>query len=196
MPPSPSHTFVRMPRIAILSTSVRTGRASHRVALHLERSIREAGHEADLIDLDELAFPLFSERLKFQEDPAPATVAFAERIRQSDAVVFVTPEYNGSIPASVKNVVDLLVDEWRRKPVGIAAVSSGAFGGTQALMVLLTTLWKIKAWVSNTPLNVPKVKDQFNEEGVPADPDAWAKRTKGFLDDLLWCVEAVRRMAS
>ena len=45
-------------------------------------------------------------------------------------------------------------------------------------------------------LNVPKVKDQFNEEGVPADPDAWAKRAKGFLDDLLWCVEAVRRMAS
>ena len=128
--------------IAIISASVREGRRSHRVALHLERSVTTSGNTADLLDLKAFG-------LKFQKDPAPATLDFAERIRKADGVIIVTPEYNGGYPASMKNVVDLLNTEWKRKPVAICTVSDGSFGGTQVLTSLLFSLWKIKAWVAN-----------------------------------------------
>lgn len=189
--------FQNMSHIVILSTSVRDGRMSHRVALHLQRSLSATeGHTIDLLDLDELQFPIFQERLKFMKDPAPEVTAFAERIRKADGLIIVTPEYNGSFPASLKNVIDLLTEDWRKKPIGLCTVSSGGFGGSQCLVSLLFTLWKIRAWVVPGPLQVPTVKDNFQEDGTPNDQEAWARRTTAFLDELEWAMKATKRMES
>lgn len=179
--------------IVIISASVREGRGSHRAALYLHRSIVAMGHQTALLDLLEYDFPLFHERLRNQKDPAPRTIEFAERVRKADGVIIVTPEYNGGFPASVKNIVDLLVDEWRRKPVAICTASDGSFGGTQAITSLLFTLWKIKAWVV-AHLPVPKVQEAFDAEGNAADAESWARRSKVFLSELGWAMEARRRM--
>lgn len=185
-----------MSHIAILSSSVRDGRASQRVALHLQHHIGHEGqHTADLIDLLEHDFPIFHERLKFQKAPAPAVVAFAERIRKADGVIMVVPEYNGGMPASLKNVIDLLTEDWKKKPIALVPVSGGPFGGAQVTTQLLFNLWKIRAWVVPGPMQVPTVKDNFSEDGTPADAEAWARRTKALLDELEWAMEATRRMA-
>jgi NAD(P)H-dependent FMN reductase len=181
-------------RIAIISGSVRSGRQSHRIALHLQRTAQSEGHEADLLDLAEYAFPLFSERLRFQDPPHAGAVDFAHRVKQADGVILVSPEYNGGFPASVKNIVDLLTDEWKRRPVAICTVSDGPFGGSQSITSLLFALWKIKAWVVNAHLPVPKVSAAFDENGIPVDPEAWAKRTSAFLAELAWAMEARKRM--
>jgi NAD(P)H-dependent FMN reductase len=181
--------------IALLSTSVRDGRMSHRVALHLQRSITAEGrHTVDLIDLLDHDFPVFHERLKFMAAPAPEVVSFAERIRKAEGVIIVTPEYNGSYPASLKNIIDLLTEDWKKKPIAISSVSGGAFGGSQVLNQLLFTLWKIRAWVVPGAMQVPTVKENFNEDGSPADAEAWARRTKAFLEELEWAMEAKHRM--
>lgn len=181
--------------IAILSASVRNGRLSHRVALHLQQYIVSTGaHTVDLLDLMEHEFPLFHERLSLQAAPAPNVVAFAERIRKADGVIVVAPEYNGSFPASLKNVIDLLTEDWRRKPIALVPVSSGAFGGTQLTTQLLFTLWKIRAWVVPGAMQVPGVKDQFQEDGTAHDAEAWQKRCKTLVDELTWAMEAKRRM--
>lgn len=126
-----------MKKIAIISSSIRRGRKSHRVALWFRQYL--VGNnlaEAEILDLAEYNFPLFEERLKLQEDPLPQAVEFAGRISSADGVIIVTPEYNGGYPASLKNAVDLLTDEWRRKPVAISTVSDGPFGGTQVITSL------------------------------------------------------------
>ncbi|MBK8500376.1 MAG: NAD(P)H-dependent oxidoreductase [Flavobacteriales bacterium] len=179
--------------IAIISGSVREGRKSHRVALHLQAASTASGSTAEILDLKGYSFPLFTERLKNQRPPASDTLDFADRVRKADGVIIVTPEYNGGFPASVKNILDLLVDEWRRKPVAICTASDGSFGGTQAITSLLFGLWKIKAWVV-AHMPVPKVAESFSEEGVPVDTEGWNKRTKALLDELGWAVEARRRM--
>lgn len=179
--------------IAIISASVREGRRSHRVALYLHRTITASGGTAEILDLKAYDFPLFTERLRYQKDPAPGTLDFAERVRKADGVIIVTPEYNGGYPASTKNAVDLLTDEWRRKPVAISTVSDGSFGGTQVITSLLFSLWKIKAWVV-AHMPVPKVGEAFDEEGRPQDADGWARRSKALLDELGWAMEARRRM--
>src|SRR4051812_8973339 len=135
-----------MLNIAIISGSVREGRKSHHVALYFEKYIREhqlAG--TDLIDLKEFNFPIFEERLMYQKDPSEKAKLFSEKIKAADAVIMVFPEYNGGYSASIKNAVDLLVKEWYHKPVGLVSVSSGGFGGVNALALLESVLQKIKA---------------------------------------------------
>ena len=189
--------LVTMPTIAIISSSVRTGRASHRVALYFKNYL-ETNNPAtvELLDLNEYQFPVFDERLKFQKDPSKQILDFAEKIKLADGVLIVTPEYNGGYPASLKNVVDLLYDEWYRKPVAIATVSNGIFGGTQVITSLQFSLWKIKAWTVPAMFPVPKVQDAFDEDGNPADKAATDKRAAGFINELLWCMEAKSKMTT
>jgi len=184
-----------MPTIAIISSSVRTGRASHRVALYFKNYLQTNNlASVELLDLNEYQFPVFDERLRYQKDPSPAMLDFAGHIKNADGVIIVTPEYNGGYPASLKNIVDLLYDEWHRKPVAIATVSSGAFGGSQVITSLQFSLWKIRAWTVPAMFPVPKVQDAFDENGVPADQAGTDKRAAGFINELLWCVEAKSKM--
>lgn len=179
--------------IVVISGSVRDGRRSHRVAVHLHQAAVSAGHSAELLDLKAYGFPLFRERLREQREPLPEAVDFADRVAKADGVVVVTPEYNGGFPASVKNAVDLMVDEWRRKPVAICTVSNGSFGGNQAITALVFTLWKMKAWVV-AHMPVPRVQESFDEAGTPVDADGWAKRSGQLIQELSWAMEARRRM--
>lgn len=184
-----------MPHIAIISASVRLGRVSHRVARYFEQYI--TAHQlgtSEILDLQEYNFPIFEERLHMQANPAPKTLEFAEKIKHADGVIIVTPEYNGGYPASLKNVVDLLYPEWRRKPVAISSVSDGVFGGTQMIISLQFSLWKIRAWTVPAMFPVPKAQDSFAENGQAMHPEETDKRAAGFLDELLWCVAAKQGM--
>ncbi len=176
-----------MAKIVIISSSVRTGRKSHRVALFLKTFIESNNSgEAVIADLKEYNFPIFAERLKFQENPGSNVLGFAEMVRDADGVIIVTPEYNGGYPASLKNVVDLLSDEWYHKPVAISTVSTGAFGGSQVITSLQFSLWKIKARVINAMFPVPDINTAFDEQGVPSDQEAVTKRAHAFIKELLW----------
>jgi len=182
-------------KLMIITASVRTGRSSDRVALFFKNFITEKKiGSVEILDLQEYQFPIFNERLKFQKDPSPKAVEFAEKIRTCDGVIIVTPEYNGGYPASLKNVVDLLNDEWKRKPVSIVTVSSGAFGGMQVITSLQYSLWKLRAWTVPALFPVAKVNESFDEKGIPADKEATEKRAAAFLNELSWCMEAKRKM--
>ena len=184
-----------MPHITIISSSVRIGRNSHRVALFFKKYLEENNlATVEILDLTAYQFPVFNERLRLQVNPAANVLEFANKIRSADGVLIVTPEYNGGYPASLKNVVDLLYDEWRRKPVAISTVSDGIFGGTQVITSLQFSLWKIRAWNVPAMFPVPKVKEAFDENGVPADKAGTEKRAGAFLDEMLWCIEATLRM--
>jgi NAD(P)H-dependent FMN reductase len=182
-------------KIAIISASVRIGRKSHRVALFLKNYI-EANSMAtvDVLDLNEYKFPIFQERLRNIKDPTTPMLEFADKIRNADGVIIVTPEYNGGYPASLKNAIDLLYAEWRRKPVALATVSAGHFGGAQATTSLVFGLWKIGVWMVPVSFPAPKVQEQYDVNGVPLDKEAAEKRAKPFIDELLWSMEAKTRM--
>lgn len=185
-----------MPHIAIISASVRTGRHSHRVAMYFKKFVEENKlGTTEILDLNEYQFPLFNERLKYQPNPSPAVLDFATKIKSADGVIIVTPEYNGGYPAAIKNVVDLLYDEWFKKPVAITTVSDGVFGGTQVITSLQFSLWKIRAWTVPAMFPVPKVEEMFDPNGNATDKVRTDKRATIFVNELLWCIEAKKRMA-
>jgi NAD(P)H-dependent FMN reductase len=184
-----------MPQIAIISPSVRKGRNSHRIALYFSNLIKEKNlAETEILDLLQYNFPLFNERLKYQESPSDESVEFAGKIRSADGVIIITPEYNGGYPASLKNVIDLLTDEWRKKPVAFVTVSDGNFAGTQVITSLQFSLWKLGALTVPATMRLPNINTTFNEHGVPADKPGTDKRAMAFVNELLWYIKAEKQM--
>lgn len=183
-------------RISIISASVRKGRYSHRVALFFKNFIEENNIAfPEIIDLADYNFPVFDERLSYQKTPSGSMLEVSERIKNSDGIIIVTPEYNGGYPASLKNLIDLLYAEWYRKPVAISTVSDGPFGGMQVIISLQYTLWKIKAWTVPALFPVPEVDKNFNHDGEPFNSAKIKKRASVFIKELMWCIEAGKRMA-
>lgn len=183
-----------MPHIAIISASIRAGRASHRVALFFKSFLEDHKFSTtEILDLNVYQFPVFNERLKYQATPTAAVLDFANRIKNADGVIIVTPEYNGGYPASLKNVTDLLYEEWYRKPIAISTVSDGGFGGTQVITSLQFTLWKMRAWTVPAMFPVPFCTKAFDEHGRLMEATL-EKRAANFVKELLWCIQAVEKM--
>src|SRR5258708_22665037 len=85
----------------------------------------------DIIEVGQL--PFYNEDLETAAPPAPWT-AFRQRVKAADAVLFVTPEYNRSVPAALKNALDVSsrpygISVWDRKPAAIVSGSPGASSG-------------------------------------------------------------------
>ena len=180
-----------MSQITIISSSIRTGRKSDRVALYFQNYLTENKiATSEVLDLKKYNFPLFEAPLKYQKTPSEKTLEFAEIIKKSEGVILVAPEYNGGFPASLKNVIDLLYEEWRHKPIGIVTVSSGPFAATQALISLQFILWKIKAWTITEMFSVPYVETSYDENGTPSNKEESDKLASVFIKELLWCIKA------
>jgi NAD(P)H-dependent FMN reductase len=185
-----------MSHISIISSSVRNGRKSQSIALYFKKYLE--GNRlatADILDLKKYSFPLFEDTLKAQENPSAAVLDFVGKIKASDGIIMVTPEYNGGYPASLKNVIDLLYEEWHRKPISICTVSAGAFGGTQALVALQFTLWKIGAWTVTNMFCVSNVAKTFDDMGNPADKLATDKLAGAYVKELLESISANKQAA-
>lgn len=126
-------TSTERPLIKIIIGSVRPVRVGDQLAAVLAPVLAEAsGSKVEIIDLAELALPMLDEPLmpamgNYQK---PHTIAWSEMVKESDAVVFLTPQYNGGYPAALKNAVDYLYHEWSAKPALI--VSYGGHGGSQS----------------------------------------------------------------
>src|SRR6202162_4040280 len=94
-------------------------------------SVAPSSMKLDITEIGQL--PLYNEDLETDPPPAPWT-AFRQRIKAADAVLFVTPEYNRSVPAVLKNALDVGSrpygsSVWDRKPGAIVSGSPGAIGG-------------------------------------------------------------------
>jgi NAD(P)H-dependent FMN reductase len=123
-----------MIRVAIVVGSTRPGRNGEAVAHWVHGLAQLRGDaEYELLDLNDYPMPLLDE-------PIPASVgryskdhtkAWAKKIATFDAFVFVTPEYNHSVTAALKNAIDYLYAEWNNKVAGF--VSYGSSGGVRAV---------------------------------------------------------------
>jgi chromate reductase len=94
------------------------------------RAMEPPSIKLEIVGIGDL--PLFNQDL--EATPPPASAAFKERIRKADAVLFVTPEYNRSVPGALKNAIDVGSrpkgqSAWDGKPCAVVSVSPGAIGG-------------------------------------------------------------------
>lgn len=116
--------------IAVLVGSLRKESINRKVALALAE-LAPANLTLNIVEIGDL--PLYNEDIDGASPPA-AYSTFRQQVRSSDAVLFVTPEYNRSVPAPLKNAIDVGSrpygqSAWSGKPGAIISVSPGAIGG-------------------------------------------------------------------
>lgn len=183
-----------MYHISIISSSIRIGRKSHNVALYFQHYLKENKlATVEILDLAAYDFPLFKAPLKYQKTPIESLIKFKNKIDASDGVLIVAPEYNGSFPASLKNVIDALYEEWHRKPIAFSTVSSGDFGGLQALMQLQFIFWKVRAWTFTANFPVSRVQEKFDDFGVATNLQETEEFAKNFIDEFFNCIESSKK---
>ena len=178
-----------MLKIPVILGSVRRGRQSGRVARFACGRLRRTGAEAPLLDLAEIGLPVMEERLSKRDDPPPGLVEFAGAVAEADAVVVVSPEYNGAVPGALKNALDYLHGEWERKPVGIVTTSAGGFGGVHAQSQLQLLFLRLKA-LPVAVMPVSRVSQSFGEDGEPAEAHYETSFAR-FGDALAWHARAI-----
>lgn len=177
--------------IPVILGSSRRGRQSPRAARFIESHLRRLPQvDTEIVDLAEYDLPMLEERIRVRDDAPAAALEFAGRLSRADALVIVSPEYNGGYPAVLKNALDYVLPELKRKPVAIVTVSGGNFGGIEALQQLRLVLLKMGALPLPMSFPVTRVQETFDEEGRSADA-AWDKRAGAFLGELLWLTEAL-----
>jgi chromate reductase len=170
-------------KILAISGSLRSG--SHNGAL-LRAAAEEAPRDVDIELWDGLKeIPPFDQDDEF--DPPLTVEAFREKVRDADAVVFATPEYNSSIPGALKNALD-----WASRPLGESALtglpvavigaSTGRFGAVWAQAELRKVLAASGARVVDGELAVGQADKQIGPAGL-ADREA-AERLRSMLDVL------------
>ena len=118
--------------VAVIVGSLRKG-SFNRMMAHNLAELAPPSLKLEIVEIRDL--PLYDQDLD-QAPPAP-WAAFRERIRRADAALFVTPEYNRSVPGVLKNAVDVASrpygqSAWNGKPAAVISVSPGAIGGFAA----------------------------------------------------------------
>jgi NAD(P)H-dependent FMN reductase len=90
----------------------------------------------------------------------------------------------------LKNALDYLRDEYRRKPFGIITVSAGEFGGILCLSALRQVVLHLGGVPIPAILPVARIRESIDSEGMSADPTL-ERRVKVFFEELLWYTEAL-----
>lgn len=117
-------------KVAVIVGSLRRESLNRKMALAM-RSMQPDSLALDIVEIGQL--PLYNQDLDDAGTPPPEWPAFREKISGFDAVLFVTPEHNRSVPAALKNAVDVGSrpygkSVWNGKPGAIVSVSPGALG--------------------------------------------------------------------
>ncbi|HMN77079.1 MAG TPA: NADPH-dependent FMN reductase [Burkholderiaceae bacterium] len=116
-------------KVAVVVGSLRKDSYNRKMAHALARFAPDT-LSLEIVEIGDL--PLFNQ--DFEKSLPPAVVAFKSRIQAADAVLFITPEYNRSVPGVLKNAIDCGSrpygqSAWSGKPGGVVTVSTGAVGG-------------------------------------------------------------------
>jgi NAD(P)H-dependent FMN reductase len=179
-------------KVAIIAGSTRPGRKSETVA----RWVHEIAAQRDdavfeIVDLADHALPLFDEPIPPMAGRYmnPHTQKWAATIAGYDAFVFVTPEYNRSTSAALKNALDYLFAEWNDKVAGF--VSYGFAGGIRAVEHLRLILSELKVAAVRTSVGLVFGED-FEGFTTFQPRDLQAGHVATMLDEVVTWGKALR----
>lgn len=157
--------------IAIIIGSTRPGRHSETVARWFDEIAQKRSDASfELVDLADYDLPLLDEPYPpmMAQYSKPHTKAWAEKVASFDAFVFVTPEYNHSTSAALKNAIDYLYHEWTNKAAGI--VSYGSIGGVRAAEHLRLILAEVQVATVRNQVMLSMLTDFENYSVFKPDP--------------------------
>src|SRR5437868_10350844 len=154
----------------------------NRAALRAATELVPEGATLETFELD--GMPIFNQ--DEEQNPPAKVVELKRRIREADAVLFVTPEYNYSVPGVLKNAIDWASrpygdSAWNGKPAAIMGASIGAIGTARAQYHLR----QIMVFLNMFPINQPEVMIAHAEERFDQEGNLTDDTTKDLIRELL-----------
>ena len=169
--------------VAVICGTTREGRESIKAAKWVAEQGRQRT-DIEIIFVDPVEFHL-------PPDGAPedgTDPKYSDITARADAFYVVTPEYNHSIPSSLKRLLDSEFGNYKHKPVATAGVSNGPWGGVrvcEALLPVYHTMWLVPV---KPELYFPKIQDMFDDQGQlrPEYVEQQTRNVTKAFDELVW----------
>ena len=184
----------RTVKIIGIAGSLRAG-SYNRAALRAATVLAPADATIDVFDID--GIPGFNQDL---ENEAPGKIVdLKRRVRQADAVLFVTPEYNYSVPGVLKNAIDWASrpygdNAWQDKPVAVMGASIGAHGSARAQYHLRQSFIFLNMYPVNRPeVMITNASNRFDAAGNLIDKDS-RELVRQLLQELVTWTRQLRKV--
>ena len=182
-------------KILVIPGSLRTGSLNARLAAAAGYQFAQAGADVTRISLADFPLPIYDGDLQAKSGVPKNAINLKRMIGAHHGVLIVTPEYNSSVPALVKNTIDWVsrVQDaqearghvFRGRAFAIAAASGGRLGGTRALAALRLILSACHAMVIPNQLSLPfagEAYDDMDRLKHPADLEALGALVRQLID--------------
>lgn len=172
-------------KVAVVIGSLRKESFNRKIAKELIRLSPE-NLALEIVEIKDLTF--FSEDI--ENDPPQSWKDFKQKIADSDAILFVSPEYNRTIPGVLKNAMEIGArppkqNSWKGKPGAVVTVSPGAIGGLGANLTIRNAALSLNIPMMHQPeAFIGQIKDKLLEDGVTVN-----EKTEKFLRDFLEAFE-------
>src|SRR5215213_8653624 len=180
-----------MAKIALIVGSVRRDRQGIRVARWIEEKLENRKHIVFFIDPLELNLPLLDRMYKEMENPSEKLKDLRNKVKKCNGYLAVTPEYNHSTSAAMKNTLDYFLEEYFFKPSAIVSYSAGGFGGVNAAQHLRLIFAELGAPSISSSFAISRVREAFDEAGKLVQ-EQYNKRATRFLDEFEWYIDAFK----
>ena len=169
--------------ILVFAGSIRRESVNRKLARVAAQAVETAGGQATLLELADFPMPLYNGDMEAESGPPENAFRLQEIIAAHDGLIVVSPEYNHSIPALLKNTLDWVsrtprvkgANPFAGKVTGLMAASPGALGGLQGLDTVQRVLTTVGALVLPKMVAVPRADKVFDPEGRLTD-EASARR--------------------
>lgn len=170
-------------KLVLIYGSVREGRFCDTVAEWVIEQIRaKERYELNVVDPK-------------RHEPTPGSheedARLEKHLDEADAFIVVTPEYNHSYPAALKELIDSFHAEWQAKPVAFVSYG-GVSGGLRAVEHLRTVFAELHAVGIRDSVSFPNAWEQFNAQGRLLAPERAERGMATLLARLTWWAQALR----
>lgn len=158
-------------KLMVLNSSVRKSQVGESIQAWVTDILQnEPDLELDMVDLREVDLPLLDEEISPADNNGeyanPKGAAWAKRVGEADAFLFVTAEYNHGPTAALKNALDWVFQEWNYKPAGFVSYG-GAGAGTRAVQQLKLVLLHLKVFPVNYSVHLRLWGGDVDDKGRP-----------------------------
>jgi NAD(P)H-dependent FMN reductase len=187
---------VSRPVLQVVAASTRPGRRGLAVARWVERLAQTHGaFDVELVDLAEVGLPVYDEpnHPRLGRYVHEHTRRWSATVDRADAFVFVTPEYNHSFPASLKNALDFLSAEWADKAAGLVTYG-GVSAGLRASAALKPVLGALRVHTVPEAVSVPFFAQFLDEDDEFAPNSELEAGGKAMLDELARLTPVLRSL--
>lgn len=181
-----------MTKVLVIVGTTRQGRSGRKVAdWYLKQAKKTAPHlDFEVLDVAEENLELFNEPMSpMMHQYSDVQERLAKKVGAADAFIFVTGEYNHSVPGSLKNFIDYLNAEWNHKVAGY--VGYGAVGGVRSIEHLTQIMTELKVASLRDHVTISAIWEALDDNGEPKDGYVHGD-IKTQLDDLTWWAEALK----